>query len=282
MTSLDVIVLTFNEERNLPDCLSGLKGLPAHIFVVDSGSTDESVSIAKASGCDLVTHPFTTHAEQWRWALESLPLTAEWVLALDADQEVSEELRSSIDDLIRSSDHSVAGAYLNRRQVFRGQWIRHGGYYPKYLLKLFRRSAVSVGRDYVDHHFVVNGRAVKLRGDLIEANRNEDEIAVWIAKHNRYAVLQAREDLSIPGTGPSAHFLGSPDERVAFLKAIWRRLPLFLRPFLYFAYRYVVRLGFLDGKQGFVFHFMQAFWYRLLVDINIEEQRSSRDRSHSR
>jgi len=269
-------VLTFNEERNLRACLSSVAGLTPDIFVVDSGSTDRTVAIAAEFGAQVVTHAFESHARQWQWALSSLPIRTPWVIALDADQALTDELRTSLSRRLPTwtGPTAPAGAYLNRRQIFRGRWIRHGGYYPKYLLKLFRTDAVVLdAEDLVDHHFHVNGPTVTLDGDLIEDNQNERAIAVWIAKHNRYAVQQAREEAvrrSDPDRRPT-RALGSPDERTRWRKRIWYRLPLYARPFWYFIYRYVFRLGFMDGKEGFIFHFMQAFWYRLLVDINRDE-----------
>jgi glycosyltransferase involved in cell wall biosynthesis len=281
---LSVVVLTFNEQRNIAACLERVQRWPAQVFVVDSGSTDKTRDIAEQYGASVVVHPFESHARQWQWALTALPLTTDWVLALDADQVVTPELQASIETaLSKWSAASVpAGAYVNRRQVFRGRWIRHGGYYPKYLLKLFRRNTVSIDEgDLVDHHFAVSGPTVRLDGDLIEDNRNENEIAVWVDKHNRYAVRQAREEEARLGDGAAstrrAGLFGSPDERTLWQKRLWNRLPLYLRPFGYFFYRYVIRLGFLDGKEGFVFHFLQAFWYRLLVDINRDELRKRTD-----
>ena len=272
-----VVVLTFNEGRNLVACLDSVAGWAAEIFVVDSGSTDTTVAIAREFGAEVVTHPFETHARQWRWALETLPLKAAWILGLDADQRVTPELRDEIDTLL-ASGATVAGAFVRRRQIFRGRWIKHGGYYPKYLLKLFRRDQVSVDEtDLVDHHFTVNGPVVKLRSDIVEDNLNEAEIATWIAKHNRYAVLQARQELlHRVDLVPFRAVFGAPDRRVRWLKQAWGRLPLLVRPCLYVFYRYVLRLGFLDGRQGFVFHVLQGFWYRLLVDINIDELRAGR------
>jgi len=121
----------------------------------------------------------------------------------------------------------------------------------------------------------VNGPTALLEGDLIEDNRNEAEIAVWIGKHNRYAVLQARDEETrwSAADAPTGKLTGTPDERTLWMKRVWNRMPLFFRPLGYFVYRYVFRLGFLDGKEGFIFHFMQAFWYRLLVDINRDELR---------
>jgi hypothetical protein len=237
------------------------------------------VEIAREFGAEVVTHAFESHARQWQWALASLPIATPWVLALDADQSLTPELKENMQRQLVAwtADDSPVGGYLNRRQVFRGRWIRHGGYYPKYLLKLFRRDRVRIDdRDLVDHHFHVAGKTAILEGDLIEDNRNENEIAVWIGKHNRYAVLQAREEQARANGGAPhlrADALGTPDERTRWQKGLWNRMPLYVRPFGYFVYRYVVRLGFLDGKEGFIFHFMQAFWYRLLVDINRDELR---------
>lgn len=274
---LAAVILTFNEERNLDECLGSLAGWVSELHVVDSGSTDQTLAIAARHGARVTPHPFETHAKQWQWALLALPLEADWVLALDADQHVTPELAAEIGRLVTSNDPAIAGGYVKRRQVFRGRWIRHGGYYPKYLLKLFRRSAVWMDEgDLVDHHFHVRGNTVLLDHDIVEDNRNEASIAEWTAKHNRYAVLQAKEQLARAAAGTNgtrAALFGTPDERVLWLKQVWNGLPLYWRPALYFVYRYVLRLGFLDGREGFVFHVLQAYWYRLLVDINVDELR---------
>lgn len=275
--NVTVVVLTLNEERNLAACLSSVAGLATQIFVVDSGSTDHTPEIARRHSAEIVSHPFETHSAQWAWALRSLPISTDWILGLDADQRLTTEARDELDGLLDGDRlRGVSGVYISRRQVFRGRWIRHGAYYPKYLLKLFRKADVVVDAgDLVDHHFSVRGQTKKLRSDLIEENRNEDSIAFWSEKHIEYAARQAEEEARrrlagsrmVPG-----RFFGSPDERTRWLKALWSRLPLRVRPVLYFLYRYVVRLGFLDGKEGFLFHFLQGFWYRLLVDVQIEER----------
>jgi glycosyltransferase involved in cell wall biosynthesis len=273
-----VLVLTHNEERNLDACLASVASWAEAVWVVDSGSTDRTLAIAQAHGATVAAHPFETHARQWRWALSHLPIGTDWVLALDADQSLTPELRDEL--ALRLSDGSlrtVDGVFLNRRQIFRGRWIRYGGYYPKYLLKLFRRERVTIDEnDLVDHHFRVSGPTVKSRHDLIEDNRNEVDIAAWVAKHNRYAVLQARQETLAgrsAGRVPMSALLDDPDRRVRWLKQAWAGLPLFVRPCAYFVYRYLLRCGFLDGREGFIFHVLQAFWYRLLVDINILELR---------
>ena len=272
------MILTLNEEMNLPRCLSSVRDWADQVFVVDAGSTDATRAIAERFGATVVEHPFETHSAQWRWALAHLPLRSDWVLALDADQSVTPALAAEIQSLSSSELSEVDGVYLKRQQWFRGRWIRHGGYYPKYLLKLFRPGKVVIdGADLVDHHFYVSGRTIKLRHDLVESNTKEDDISFWVQKHNRYATLLAREELRARSTASttaiSARVMGNPDQRALALKQLWRRLPLYIRPFAYFFYRYFVRLGFLDGKQGAIFHFLQAFWFRLLVDIKIDDMR---------
>ena len=282
---LAVVILTYNEELNLPACLDSLDGLDCEVIVVDSGSTDRTVSIARERGARVLSHPFESHVKQWHWSLENVPSQAPWLFGLDADQRLTPDLREELVNLFSDGEarlEGIDGFYVKRRQVFRGHWIRHGGYYPKYLLKLFRSRAVYLDdKDLMDHHFYVLGRVAKLRSDLVEANLKEDEIGFWIDKHNRYAVLHAREELIKRTAGArrpiQPSLIGDPDQRTLFLKLVWYRLPLYVRPLLYFVYRYLFRLGFLDGKQGFIFHVLQGFWYRLLVDINIDQMRGAGD-----
>jgi glycosyltransferase involved in cell wall biosynthesis len=281
---LTVIVLTRDEELNLGACLGSLRGWVENIVVVDTGSTDRTIEIAQQHGVEVVDHPFESHRQQWEWAVPNVAGESEWVLGLDADQIVSEMLRRSIVELFADSArlHRHSGFYVNRRQIFRGRWIRYGGYYPKYLLKLFRRSDVRFDpADLMDHHFHVTGATARLRGDLHERNHKEDDISFWLMKHVRYAELVAAEELlrergATAVTAPA--LTGHPDQRSAWLKRRWYTLPRYWRPTLYFLYRYFLRFGFMDGKEGFVFHVLQAFWFRLVVDVNLEELERVRER----
>jgi glycosyltransferase involved in cell wall biosynthesis len=289
--SLAVVVLTFNEERNLAACLESVAGWTGEIFVVDSGSNDHTVDIAMRYGARVVMHPFENHAKQWNWALRHLPFTYEWALCLDADHRVTPELKEELRELFNAGSESIRGQarlkavdgfYLKRQQIFRGKWIKHGGYYPKYLLKLFRHEhAWSDENELLDFRFYVEGETATLQHDLVEDNQNEFDISFWIAKHNRFAQLQAREELlrrrdNIAWSIRPSLF-GTPDQRTLWLKRSWYLLPLYVRPCLYFFYRYILRLGFLDGKQGFLFHFLQGFWYRLLVDVVLDDLRRGRE-----
>jgi glycosyltransferase involved in cell wall biosynthesis len=277
-----VIVLTLNEEDNLDACLASVASWVDQVFVLDSGSRDGTLAIARRHGAQIAEHAFETHAQQWMWALENLPIAHEWILGLDADQRLTAELREELAALFSSGEAnggtgpSADGYFIKRRQVWRGRWIKHGTYYPKYLLKLFRKSRVRLDeRDLMDHHFYVRGATGKLAYDLVEENVKENDLQFWIDKHNRYAKLLAQEEI---GKRQRAHesvirasLFGNPDQRTLWLKQRWYALPLYARPFLYFSYRYFLRLGFLDGKQGFLFHFLQGFWFRMLVDAHIDD-----------
>lgn len=279
--NLSVLILTWNEEKNLPPCLESLAPLSCPIHIIDSGSTDRTLAIAGQFGALVTHHPFTTHAEQWAWGLGNVPLGSDWVLGLDSDQRLTPELAGELRRTFSNPiDPEIEGFYINRRQIFRGRWIRHGGYYPKYLLKLFRRDRVFFDKsDFLDHHFYVPGRTVILRHDLLEDNRKEGEILFWTEKHTRYAGLLALEEYTRRTTQPEgplkASFFGSPDQRVLAMKKRWRTLPLYVRPVCYFLYRYFLRGGWMDGKQGFLFHFLHGFWFRVLVDARLDEMLNS-------
>src|SRR6185295_17901643 len=211
----------------------------------------------------------------FQWGLDNLPLRNDWVLILEADQAVTTELREEIAALLARPDVQEDGYYIRRRQIFRGKPIRFGGYGSKVLLKLFRRSRSELDPVEQDTRVYVRGPVGRLRAPLEEWNLKEDAIQFYLQKHLRYAEAFAREELErrqrkLPWkTAP--RFFGTPDERILWLKDRYGRMPLFARPALYFFYRYFILLGILDGRNGFIFHFLQAFWFRLIVDIRLQE-----------
>ena len=273
-----IIVLTFNEELHLPRLLESVAPLGAPVFILDSGSTDGTLDTARRFGATVKYNAFENHPRQWDFALRNFEVQTPWIIGLDADQIVTPELLNLLKNFRNNAvPVNVHGIYFNRKNYFKGRWIRHGGYFPKYLLKMFR---TSVGHsdlsENMDHRFVITGETLVWKtGYLIEENLKENSIEFWIAKHNKYSTLHAEEEVERK-TGDrsqtvSPRLLGNPDQRIAFFKKIWWGMPLFVRPMLYFIWRYFFQLGFLDGKQGFIFHFLQAFWYRLIIDIKIEE-----------
>jgi len=278
---ITTIILTLNEEQNIECTLKSARGISKETFVVDSGSEDQTKAIAERNGARVFTHTFQTHAKQWNWALQKLPIQTDWVLAIDADQSLSEPLQQSIRAMLEKNPEGIDGYYLTRRYIFCGKWIRFGGYYPKHLLKLFRHGmATTDERELLDFRFYVASNQLGfLKGDLIEENHKDDDLSVWRYKHRQFAARQATEELQYrQGSGVGwkiqIHPFGSPDQRTLWWKHIWYHLPRYVRPFLYFFYRYFLRLGFLDGRMGFVFHGLQAFWYRFLVDYKIGKLKS--------
>jgi glycosyltransferase involved in cell wall biosynthesis len=274
---LTVLVVTRNEELNIGRSLSSVSGFADQIFVIDSASEDGTVQIASQYG-DVYSLPYE-HGRiiPWifQWGLDNLPIRNEWVLILEADQALPPALRAEIAAVLARPEVKEAGFYIRRRQIFRGRPIRFGGYGRKHMLKLFRRSAGELDPVEQDTRVYVRGPVGHLRAPLEEWNHKEDDILFYLQKHLRYAEAFASEELvrqrdSITWkTNP--RFFGTPDQRVLWLKTRYYRLPLFVRPALYFVYRYFFLLGVLDGPNGFLFHFLQAYWFRLVVDIRLKE-----------
>ncbi len=284
MIPLSVLVTTRNEEANVERCLASVHGFADQIFVLDSESTDRTVEIARPFA-EVQTLAYD-HGRiiPWifQWGLDNLPLRHDWVLILEADQAVTPELRAEIAALLARPEVREDGFYIRRRQIFRGRPLRFGGYGSKVLLKLFRRSRSELDPVEQDTRVYVRGPVGRLRSPLDEWNRKEDSILFYLEKHLRYAEAFAQEEYErrrnrLPWKA-TPRFFGTPDERVLWMKDRYYRLPLFVRPALYFLYRYFFLLGILDGRTGFVFHFLQAFWFRLVVDIRLEElMRSAKD-----
>ncbi len=271
------IILTFNEEVHLPRLLESIKDLNALTYILDSGSTDKTLEIAANYDTIVKTNPFENHPKQWHFALNNFEVSTPWIIGLDADQIVTPELLIMLQNF-KSEDHqNVNGIYFNRKNYFKGTWIKYGGFYPKYLLKMFRTSVgYSDLNENMDHRFVVLGQTeIWKKGHILEENLKENKISFWIAKHNRYSDLTAQEEVermsNLRNQTISPKFWGSPDERNAWLKKFWWKLPLGLRPFLYLTYRLIFKLGILDGSNGILFHFLQGFWFRLIVDVKIKE-----------
>lgn len=273
-----VVVLTFNEEVHLPRLLKSLEGLNAPLFILDSGSSDKTIDIVRSYNATVASHPFENHPKQWDYALNTFSITTPWIIGLDSDQEVSHELYKLLQNF-RSCDipSTINGIYFNRKNYFRGRWIKYGGYFPKYLLKMFRSGhGRSDLNENMDHRFIIEGEAMIWKnGYLKEENFKENSISFWIDKHNRYSDLVAVEEVERRAKERiqqvKANYFGNPDEKISFYKKMWRGLPLYVRPFIYFFYRFVIKLGILDGKEGWIFHFLQGFWFRLVVDIKIDE-----------
>jgi glycosyltransferase involved in cell wall biosynthesis len=267
---LAVVVLTLNEEVNLPACLGSLEQLDATVLVVDSGSTDRTCEIATGFGATVKQHPFIDYASQRNWAQHQLTPDVTWVLHLDADERLTGEITEEIRSVVAADGAGVDGWYLRKRTVFLGKWIRHGGHYPSFHLRLFRPERGFCEERMYDQHFLVDGQTAVLRNDYIDVVATD--IDTWTLRHLRWAKAEAAEILSSNHGSRRVQpdRKGSPVQRRRWLReGVYYRAPLFIRAVGYWFYRYILRLGFLDGWQGFVFHLLQGLWYRTIVDLHL-------------
>ena len=258
MNNLTLIVLTKDEAVHLERCLKSVGSLASQIIVVDSGSTDGTVELAKKLGAETFTHSFKNQAEQFNWALDNLEIKGEWILKLDADEYLTPELAEEIKNVIGSGS-AVNGYYMKRRVYFMGRWIKHGGYYPIWFLRLWRKGmGRSEDKEMDEHMILLEGESGRLKNDFVDDNRKG--LKEWFERHKNYSDREARDVLKGGAANNSK-------------RSFYYRLPPFLRPCLYFFYRFFIRLGFLDGKEGLIFHSLQGFWYRFLVDIKLFKAR---------
>ena len=278
INTLSVIVLTYNEEKNIRACLESVIKLEAEIFIVDSGSTDQTLAICREYTTNIFHHSWTNYSEQRNWSLENLPVTNSWVINLDADHRISPELATEITQIFHKEiDPATNGFLVSRRTIFLNKWIKRGGHYPTYHAILFRAGKGRCEEKLYDQHFKVEGNVELLKGDVIDIIA--DSIGSFIARHNTWAELEARYQLAEARSDKviEGKLFGNPIERRRYIKKKYERFPLFVRPAIYFFIRYFLKLGFLDGTEGLIFHFLQGFWFRFLVDAKIYELKKQKN-----
>ena len=206
--------------------------------------------------------------------LDNTNIDTKWILRLDADEQVTPELAKEIENSLAEHElDDVNGFEVRCRIIFMGKWIRHGGTYPLIIPRLFRRGFGRVEMRKMDEHTLIEGRTLQFKNDLVHYDFKG--LHEWIDKHNKYSVRECQdyyERLETHENQMQGNILGNQRQRKRYLKnGIYYNMPLFFRAHLYFIYRYFIRLGFLDGKEGKIFCFMQAYWYRFLVDAKIYE-----------
>lgn len=275
--SLAVVILTHNEEIHIQRSIASVKGIADQIFVIDSFSTDRTVEIAKDTGAIVLQNSFINYAKQFQWGLDNAPITADWVMRLDADEIIEPDLQEMIRKKLPMLGKEVAGINLKRKHIFMNRWVRFGGRYPLILLRIWRHGQGRIEDRWMDEHMVVwGGSTITLDGGFSDWNLND--LAFFTSKHNKYATREAvdvlnqrygfftrDEALSIE----SASFQASAKRWMK--ECVYNKLPFTISTLLYFLWRYIFQLGFLDGRSGFVYHFLQGYWYRFLVGAKIME-----------
>lgn len=268
---ISVIILTKNEELHVERCIDKIKDLTQNIFIVDSYSEDHTPEIATEMGATVIQHEWPgNQAEQFNWALENLPIKTEWLLRLDADEYLLPELKQEISDRLEVLNPKINGIVFKRRHYFFGKWIKRGTY-PVRILRLFRYGKAKYEPKWMDEHLQLSdGTTTEFKHDFADHNLNN--LGWWIDKHNDYSIREAVEYFDWK------HGILERNEtrnKFSSQKESYYGKPIFLRAFFYFIYRYIIKLGFTEGKEGFLWHFLQGWWYRTLVDAKIFEIKKS-------
>ncbi|MFC5408944.1 glycosyltransferase family 2 protein [Larkinella bovis] len=275
MSSISAIILTHNEEKHIGRCIASLLPFTKEIFIVDSFSTDQTVEIARSMGAVVAQNPWVNYATQFNYGIQHTPFKTSWLMRMDADEYVLPELAAEINNRLTTLPDDVSGIYVKRRVMFMNRWMRHGAYYPIWLLRLWRNGQGICEETWMDEHIKLStGRSIQFAHDIVDHNLNN--LTWWTQKHNLYAIREVIDILNMrynfdESIRVEPKFFGTQEQRKRYLKVKYASLPLFTRPLVYFFYRYFVRLGLLDGRPGLMWHFLQGLWYRFLVDAKLYE-----------
>ncbi len=273
MTDLTAIVLTKNEELNIADCLDSIRDLAKRIVVIDSFSTDCTVEIAKEKGAEVYQHEFINYSKQFLYGLNETNIRTKWVLRIDADERLTDASRAEVEELCNANmDTDVNGIILRFEVTFLGRKLRHGGIYPFRKLLVFKHGIGTIEDRYMDEHIVLSeGRTVEVKND--SEHHDYKDLAYFVQKHNWYSsreVLDYIQNTKLQNEdGKALNHKAGVKRWIKF--HIYYKLPMGMRAHMYYWYRYYIKLGFLDGREGKIYAFMQAYWYRYLVDAKIYE-----------
>lgn len=271
---LSVIILTYNEEIHIQRCIENVNQIARKVYVVDCHSNDGTQEIARSLGAEVVEHDWPgNQAAQFNWALDNLPIETEWILRLDADEYLLPELIEELKEKLPLLSNDITGIFFNRRHIFLNRWMK-GGIYPVKLLRTFRYGHGRYEQRMMDEHIVLlDGNAIEFENDFCDHNLNN--ISWFCKKHVDYAVREAVEmldaELNLSGHSQDESAFTNQAKEKRRKKESYSKKPLFWRSFAYFLYRYFLKGAWRDGKEGFIFTFIQGWWYRTLVDAKILE-----------
>lgn len=271
MADVTAIILTRNEEANLPDCLRSIAGFARRVIVVDSGSTDRTVEIARESGADVLTHPFTYYAAQFNWGIENGSIDTRWTLRLDADERFTPAVCARCELLLKEHEaDDVNGIVIESDFYFLGRLMKHGGS-KKRKIMLFKTGLGRIEDRKRDAHTVLDsGTSVAISERFV--HKDFKDLQSYVARYNWYTTRELDDYLAFRA-GKSQQ--ANTDEKLQRHRkkkfSIYYRAPMFFRSWLWFIYNYYFRLGFLDGREGYIYHYLESYWYRFLVDARIYE-----------
>lgn len=270
--NLSVIILTKNEEVNLESCIKSLGNIAKRVIVVDSFSTDNTVKIAKSLGADVYQHEFENYGKQFQWAIDNTDINTKWIFRFDADERLTDKSRDELKQLcIENENTDINGIIFTLEVTFLGKKLKHGGTYPFKKLCIFKKEYAYMEEREMDEQIILkSGQCIEMKN--ISEHNDFKDLSYWIHKHNWYSTRAAKDyfDHIIDGDDYSNLDFTCKIRRMIKYK-VYYKLPMRIRCWMYFMYRYWIKLGFLDGKEGFLYAFLQAYWYRMLVDAKIYE-----------
>jgi len=267
---ISVMIFTLNEEIHLPVCLAYLQWCD-DIIVIDSFSTDGTEEICRLSETRFFQHRFEGFGKQRNWAIQNTHPKYDWILILDADERVPPMLACEINNTIQNAPDNVGAYCLKRRFYMWGKWLRYSSLYPSRVVRLIHKNKVRyINRGHAETQ-EVNGKVLELKHDLIDENlKGIDE---WFARQNRYSAEEAKYELSDEALlyNGTELFSRDPLMRRAAFKSLAKHIPG--RPLWYFFYRYIFRMGFLDGRDGFVFCIMKTIYQAMIMTKKYDMRR---------
>lgn len=275
---ITTIILTYNEEIHIERCLKLAKKYSKEIYLVDSYSDDKTILIAKKFGAKILQNKFVNYSQQFSWALKKINIKTPWTLRLDADEYLEDKLVEELNYKLKHLSKNIVGINFKRKHIFMNKWIKYGGRYPLILLRLWRTGKAFIEDRWMDEHMVIKeGKQITFKNCFCDHNLKD--LNFLINKHNWYASREAVDKLiaKLKLNKQSYNSLNIINSalKTGLVRLIknnfYNKLPFGIGPFLYFMYRYFFLIGFLDGFRGFIYHFMQGFWYRCLVDAKVLE-----------
>lgn len=275
MLDLTVIILTYNEEIHIRRCLENVCPIAKKVIVVDSPSTDKTVEIChEFDNVEVVVHKYPgNQAEQFNWALDNLKIETEWILRLDADEYLMPKLVEELQEKLPNMREDVSALSLSRARAYCGKILHHGIVNGIWITRIFRKGKARYEKRLMDEHLSVKGEIIRMKHQFVDDNLMT--IGQFTIKHEGYASREAAllldAEYCLTNISNMSQDHGEEVEKKRAQKARYARMPLFWRAFGYFVYRYIIKLGFLDGKEGFLWDFLQGWWYRTLVDAKVYE-----------
>lgn len=271
MIDATAIIMTKNEERNIVDCLKSMQGFAKRCVVIDCGSTDKTVELAKENGADVVFHEFEYYARQFNWGIDNCEIDTEWIIRLDADERFPLALKSEIEKLIEENqDKPMNGITIEADFFFLGRCMRHG-MRNKRKMMLFKRSCGRIEDRRRDAYSIISeGYSVSATHRFLHYDFKD--LDSYVRRYNWYATREMQDYIDFT-RGASSQVetdkLLTAQRKKKF--GFYYKAPRFFRAWAWFIYNYIFRGGFLDGKEGLIYYFLECYWYRLLVDAKIFE-----------